>query len=68
MNRMTTFVTLSVVWAGLVLILILFEFYNRVNLLNYVMSPIFLPSSLISTVTCIPYGVPYLSTLFPCLL
>ena len=56
------------IWAGLVLILILFEFFNRVNLLNFVMSPFFQPASLISTGTCIPYGVPYLSTLFPCLL
>ena len=56
------------IWAGLVLILILFQFFNQVNLLNFVMSPFFEPASLISTGTCIGYGVPHLNFLFPCLL
>jgi Zn-dependent protease len=56
------------IWAGLVLILILFQFLNQVNLLNFVMSPFFEPASLISTGTCIGYGVPHLNFLFPCLL
>jgi Zn-dependent protease len=54
--------------AGLVLILILFQFFNRVNLLNPIMSPFFQPASLISIGACLPYGVPYVSFLFPCLL
>jgi len=54
--------------AGLVLILILFQFFNRVNLLNPIMSPFFQPASLISIGACLPYGVPYISFLFPCLL
>lgn len=56
------------VWAGLFLILVLAQFLSRVNLLNYVMSPLFQPASLISTGTCIGYGVPGLNFLFPCLL
>lgn len=56
------------IWAGLLLIFVLASFLNHVNLLNYVMSPFFQPASLISTGTCIGWGVPYLSFLFPCLL
>ncbi len=56
------------VWAGLVLVLILFQFFNGVNLLNFVMSPFFQPASLISTGVCVGYGVPRLNFLFPCLL
>jgi len=56
------------IWAGLVLILILFQFFNRVNLLNPIMSPFFQPASLISIGACLPYGVPYINFLFPCLL
>lgn len=56
------------VWAGLVLILVLFQFFNGVNLLNYVMTPFFEPASLISTGVCVGYGVPHLNFLFPCLL
>ena len=56
------------IWAGLVLILILFQFLNRINLLNPIMSPFFEPASLISTGTCLAYGIPYVNALFPCLL
>jgi Zn-dependent protease len=56
------------IWAGLFLILILFSLVNRVNLLNPVMSPVFQPASLISTGTCIGYGIPQVNYLFPCLL
>ena len=56
------------IWAGLVLILILFQFFNHVNLLNPIMSPFFQPASLISTGACLPYGVPYINFLIPCLL
>lgn len=56
------------IWAGLVLILVLFQFFNQVNLLNFAMSPFFEPASLISTGICIGYGVPHLNFLFPCLL
>ena len=54
--------------AGLVLILVLFNFFNHVNLLNPIMSPFFQPASLISTGACLFYGVPYISSLIPCLL
>ena len=56
------------IWAGLVLVLILFQFFNHFNLLNPIMSPFFQPASLISTGACLPYGVPYINFLFPCLL
>ncbi len=56
------------IWAGVVLIVILFNFFNHVNLLNPIMSPFFQPASLISTGACLPYGVPYINFLVPCLL
>jgi len=56
------------VWAGLVVILLAFQFFQGQSLLNYVMSPAFQPASLISTGTCHGYGIPYLFGLFPCLL
>ena len=56
------------VWAGLFLVFVLASFLSHVNLLNYVMSPFFQPASLISMNTCIGYGIPAVSFLFPCLL
>jgi Zn-dependent protease len=56
------------IWAGLFLIFILVSLVNHTNLLNYVMTPFFQPASLISMGTCIGYGIPGLSGLFPCLL
>ena len=56
------------IWAGLFLIFVLVSLLNRVNLLNYVMSPFFEPASLISLSRCIGYVIPGLSSLFPCLL
>ena len=57
------------IWAGLILILVLFQFLNQVNLLNYVMTPFFEPASKISYGgACIGYTVPHLNFLFPCLL
>jgi len=56
------------IWAFLVLILVLFNFFRGFNLLNPVMSPLFQPASLISTGTCLIYGVPYINFLAPCLL
>lgn len=56
------------IWAALFLVFILVSLINHVNLLNYVMSPLFQPASLISMNQCIGYGIPGLSALFPCLL
>src|SRR5438067_8705978 len=56
------------VWAGCAVILIAFQFLQQVNLLNYVMTPLFEPASLISVGGCIGYRIPGLTGLFPCLL
>ncbi len=56
------------VWAGCVVVLIVFQFFEGVNLLNYVMTPFFQPASLISTGSCIGYAIPGFIGLGPCLL
>jgi len=56
------------IWAGCAVILIAFQFLQQVNLLNYVMTPLFEPASLISVGGCIGYRIPGLTGLFPCLL
>ena len=56
------------VWAALFLVFILVSLINHVSLLNYVMTPLFQPASLISMNQCIGYAIPGLSALFPCLL
>ena len=56
------------VWAGCVLILILFQVFQGLSLLNYVMTPAYQPASLISTGKCLGYAIPGLFGLKPCLL
>ena len=56
------------IWAGCVVVLIAFQFFQRVNLLQYVMAPFFEPASLISVGTCVGYTIPGLVFLYPCLL
>jgi Zn-dependent protease len=56
------------VWAGCVIILLAFQFFQGASLLNYVMTPVYEPASLISTGKCQGYGIPYLFGLYPCLL
>lgn len=56
------------VWAGCVVILLAFQFFQGASLLNYVMSPAYHPASLISTGTCLGYRIPGLFGLSPCLL
>ena len=56
------------VWAGCVVVLIVFQFFQGANLLNYVLTPVFQPASLISTGICAGYGIPGLTGLRPCLL
>ena len=56
------------IWAGCVVVLIAFQFFQRVNLLQYVMAPFFEPASLISVGTCVGYTLPGLVFLYPCLL
>ena len=56
------------IWAGCVLVLIAFQFFQGFNVLNLVMTPFFQPASLISIGECDGYRVPGLTGLFPCLL
>jgi len=56
------------VWAGCFIILIVFSFLGRINLLNFVMLPFFEPASLISSGQCGSYAIPPLVGLGPCLL
>jgi Zn-dependent protease len=55
------------VWAGAVVILIAFQFLAGVNILSYVLTPLFQPASLISLGGCAGYTTG-LTLLFPCLL
>jgi len=56
------------VWAGCVVVLLVFQFFQGFNLLNVVMTPLFQPASLISIGECDGYRVPGLTGLYPCLL
>ncbi|HEY3086410.1 MAG TPA: site-2 protease family protein [Candidatus Dormibacteraeota bacterium] len=56
------------VWAGCVVVLLVFQFFQGFNLLNVVMTPFFQPASLISIGECDGYRVPGLTGLYPCLL
>ena len=55
------------VWAGCVVILVGFQFFQGLNLLNVVMTPFYEPPSLISAGRCDGYAIPGLFGLFPCL-
>jgi Zn-dependent protease len=56
------------IWAGCVIVLLLFQFLQGYNLLNVVMTPFYEPASLISMGSCGGYGIPGLVGLHPCLL
>jgi Zn-dependent protease len=56
------------VWAGCVIVLVVFSFLQHVNLLNIVLTPLFEPASLISYGSCGFYAIPPLTGLAPCLL
>ena len=55
------------VWAGCVVVLVAFQFFQGPNLLAVVMTPLYEPPSLISTGTCLGYAIPGLFGLHPCL-
>jgi Zn-dependent protease len=55
------------VWAGCVVVLIAFQFFQGPNLLAVVMTPFYEPPSLISTGACHGYAIPGLFGLHPCL-
>ena len=56
------------IWAGCVVVLIVFQFLQGFNVLNLVMTPFFQPASLISIGECDGYRVPGFTGLYPCLL
>ncbi len=56
------------IWAGCVIVLLLFQFFQGYNLLNVVMTPFYEPASLISMGVCGGYAIPGLVGLHPCLL
>lgn len=56
------------IWAGCVIVLVVFQFFQGYNLLNLVMTPFYEPASLISMGVCGGYGIPGLTGLHPCLL
>jgi Zn-dependent protease len=51
-----------------VAIVVLYGLLQHTSLLSIVMSPFFEPASRISSGTCLPYVIPNLAALFPCLL
>lgn len=56
------------IWAGVVIVILLFQPFQGYNLLNVVMTPFYNPASLISMGVCGGYGIPNLVGLHPCLL
>jgi Zn-dependent protease len=56
------------VWAGCVVVLLVFQFFQGANLLNFAMTPFFQPASLISIGVCDGYRIPGFTGLYPCLL
>lgn len=55
------------IWAGCVIVLVAFQFFQGASLLNVVMTPFYEPASLISTGRCDGYAIPGLIGLYPCL-
>jgi Zn-dependent protease len=55
------------IWMALIVILFLFQIFQRANLLGLAMSPLFTPASLISLGLCSGYAIPGLAGLHPCL-
>lgn len=55
------------VWAGCVVVLLVFQLFQGANLLGIVMIPFFEPASLISLGECVGYRVPGFTGLAPCL-
>ena len=55
------------VWAGCIVLLLVFSFLGHINLLDIVMLPFFEPASLISSGQCGSYAIPPLVGLGPCL-
>jgi Zn-dependent protease len=55
------------IWIGLFIIFFLFRLFQGANLLGLVMSPFYVPASLISLGQCSGYAIPGLAGLTPCL-
>ncbi|HEV2967688.1 MAG TPA: site-2 protease family protein [Candidatus Dormibacteraeota bacterium] len=56
------------IWIGCIVVIFLFQLFQGASLLSIVMTPFYLPASLISLGGCAGYGIPGLVGLHPCLL
>ena len=54
------------IWVGCIVLVFLFQLFQGVSLLSVVMTPFFLPASLISLVGCAGYAIPGFIGLSPC--
>jgi Zn-dependent protease len=55
------------IWTGCIVVVFLFQLFQGANLLQLVMTPFFMPASLISLGVCHGYGIPNFIGLSPCL-
>ena len=55
------------IWTGCIVVVFLFQLFQGANLLQLVMTPFFMPASLISLGACHGYGIPNFIGLSPCL-
>jgi Zn-dependent protease len=56
------------IWVGCIVVIFLFQLFQGASLLSIVMTPFYLPASLISLGGCAGYGIPGFVGLHPCLL
>ena len=56
------------IWIGCIVVIFLFQLFQGASLLSIVMTPFYLPASLISLGGCNGYGIPGFVGLHPCLL
>jgi Zn-dependent protease len=56
------------IWIGCIVVIFLFQLFQGASLLSVVMTPFYLPASLISLGGCNGYGIPGFVGLHPCLL
>ena len=56
------------IWIGCILVIFLFQLFQGASLLSLVMTPFFMPASLISLGGCTGYAIPGFVGLHPCLL
>ncbi|MHB8589313.1 MAG: site-2 protease family protein [Candidatus Dormibacteraceae bacterium] len=56
------------IWVGCIVVIFLFQLFQGASLLSIVMTPFFMPASLISVGGCAGYAIPGFIGLHPCLL